>query len=185
MTRVLFAALFVAVAATAHAQQPFVTLDPEPRTYAWWLRARFNPMHTGIRGISVAQISKDWCKATEFTWELFKDVLAEDGTKASDYGYAAFSVEGRFDRSRSTQLALVGVYQTCDGVGGGFFLLIDKDSRKIRFLDAGPNEHPFAALIPQSNAMVRILHCLECDHSDLLRWNPKKKAFGWAPQRGH
>ncbi|MEJ0077917.1 MAG: hypothetical protein WDO17_21260 [Alphaproteobacteria bacterium] len=177
MKRAILAAVLLLLAATAQAQQPFVTLDPGGE--AWWLRARFNPVGTEVRGLPVAQIAKDWCKATEFTWDLFKDVLAEEGTKASDYGYATFSVEGRFDRSKITQIALVGVYETCSGERGEFFLVIDKDSRKIRFLAAGPVEYPFNALIPQRDSTIRILHCLECDHSDVLRWDAKKKKFGW------
>jgi hypothetical protein len=183
MRRIALAALLIILAAAALAQQPFVTLDPEPAGYAWWLRARFNPTGTEIGGIPVAQIHKDWCKANEFTWDLFKDVLAADGTPASAYSYATFSVEGRFDHSKTMQVALVGVYETCAGVRGSFLLVIDKDSRRMRFLQAGPEEHSFNALIPQPDATILLLHCLECDHRDVLRWNAKKKAFGWVPSR--
>src|SRR5262245_61830877 len=168
-------------------QEPLVTLDPEPKIYAWWLRARFNPMHTEVRGIPVARIRKDWCKAMEFNWKLFEVLLIDESTRervsARDYSYATFAVEGQFDGSKTTQVALVGVYETCGGVGGDFFLVIDKNSRKVRFLAAGPNEHPFAALVAQPDATVRILYCLECDHSDELRWDARKKAFGWPPER--
>jgi hypothetical protein len=187
MKRIVLAIVLSLLATVAHgqAQQPFVTLDPDPESSAWWLRARYHPTHTEVRGIPVARIKMDWCKATEFTWDLFKDVLTAEGTTARDYGYATFSVEGRFDRSKATQVALVGVYETCGGVHGSFFLIIDKDSHKVRFLEAGPHEHPFAALIPQRGSTILVLHCLECDHSDVLRWNAKKKAFGWVKSRGH
>jgi hypothetical protein len=178
--RTVLAAVFAFLATAAPAQQPFVTLDEEPGGRAWWLRARYHPMHTAVRGIPVGDIRTDWCKATEFTRELFpQDLLMEGGIDALDYSHVSFSVEGRFDRSRTTQVALVGAYETCRGVSGGFLLVIDKDSRQIRFLEAGPHEHPFAALIAQQDATVRILYCLECDHSDVLRWNAKKKAFGY------
>jgi hypothetical protein len=185
MKRIALAAIFAVLTAAAQAQQSFVTVKPEPKTEAWWLRAEFHPMHAQVRGIPVAQIRRNWCKATEYTRELFpNELLVEDGKDSlKEYGLA-FSATGNFDRSKTRQVALVGVYQTCAGQQGSFLLVIDEDTRKIRFVDTTPSKTQFAVLAPDKNDIV-ILYCMECDIGGTLRWNAKKKAFGWVRSRGH
>ena len=172
------AAILAACLATAAQAQDFATTKPGKD--AWWLRTSFNPMHTEVRGIPVAKIRKDWCKATEFTLDLIpKKLRDEDDTEKmiKQYGFA-FSMEGHFDRSKTTQVALTGVYQTCAGKKGSFLLVLDKDTQKIRFVDATPSDTQFAILTSGEKDIV-IAYCLECDIGGVLRWNAKKKAFGW------
>lgn len=179
MKRIALAAVFAVLSTAAPAQQSFVTVRPEPKTEAWWLRAEFHPMHSEVRGIPVAQIRRNWCKATEYTRELFpNELLVEDGKDSlKEYGLA-FSVTGNFDRSKTSQVALVGVYQTCAGQKGSFLLVIDEDTKRIRFVDATPGKTQFAVLAADRGAIV-LMHCMECDDAATLRWNAKKKAFGW------
>lgn len=181
MTRILFAALVVALAATAHAQQPFATVKPGAE--AWWLRTSFNPMHMEVRGIPVAQIKKDWCKATEFTAELMPQEMKEEGSdKIMKEVGLSFAVTGIFDRSKTKQTALVGVYQECGGRKGSFLLVIDEGTNTIRFIDAMPSGTQFAA-VGASKSDIVMTTCLECDGGIILRWNAKAKAFGWVKTR--
>ena len=115
--------------ATAAQAQGFYTLKKGKE--AWWLRASFNPMNTEIRGIPVKAIRPSWCKATEYTHELLKDLLAqEQAGQTMKEGNLAFAVEGHFDRSQVKQVALVGVYQECGGKKGSFLLIIDEGTQQ-------------------------------------------------------
>jgi len=183
MKRLSLAILFAALATVAQAQS-FVTVPPGAKTEAWWLRASFNPMHTEIRGIPVAKIRPNWCKATEYTRELFpKELLVENGVDTMKLFGGAFSVTGNFDRSKTKQIGLVGVYETCAGQKGSFLLVIDEGTKKVRFVDATPSKTQFAVLSPDKRDIV-ILYCMECDNGAILRWNAKKKTFGWVQSRG-
>ena len=90
-----------------------------------------------------------------------------------EYGLS-FSVTGNFDRSKTRQVALVGVYQTCDGQKGSFLLVIDEDTRRIRFVDTTPSKTQFAVLAPDKNDIV-ILYRMECDNGGTLRWNARRR----------
>src|SRR5947209_2984407 len=98
MTRVLFAAMFLILASPALAQQPFAAVKPGKDS--WWLRTSFNPMHTEVRGIPVAQIRPNWCKATEFTRVLMpkKEMDEEGSDRLMDEVGLSFAVTGNFDR---------------------------------------------------------------------------------------
>jgi hypothetical protein len=179
MKRIALAVLFAALVTTAQAQQAFVTVKPEPAMEAWWLRAEFHPMHQEVRGIPVAQIRRNWCKASEYTRELIpKELLEEGGSDTMKEAGLSFSVTGNFDRSKTRQVALVGVYQTCGGQKGSFLLVIDEGTKTVRFVDATPSKTQFAVLAPGKNDIV-ILYCMECDVGGTLRWNARQKKFAW------
>ncbi|HKS65104.1 MAG TPA: hypothetical protein VJT13_25610 [Xanthobacteraceae bacterium] len=181
MARILIVVLLAAFVTAAQAQG-FYTL--KTGSEAWWLRASFNPMHTEVRGIPVTSIRATWCKATEYTAELMKDLLAqEQAGQTMKEARLAFAVEGQFDRSRVKQVALVGVYQECAGRKGAFLLIIDAGTNKVRFVDTTPGEAQFAAVGAAKRDIV-FTTCLECDGGGVLRWNAKKKTFAWVPQRG-
>jgi hypothetical protein len=183
MKRLAHAAIFAAMTTMAHAQS-FVTVRPEPNNDVWWLRAEFNPIHKEVRGIPVAQIRRNWCKATEYKRELFpQDLLVENGTDLMAYSHQSFSLTGNFDRSSTKQVALVGVYQTCGGEKGSFLLIIDQGTRKVRFVDTVASRTQYAALALAPGATIALFHCMECGDSGLLRWNPKKKTFAWVQNR--
>jgi hypothetical protein len=67
-TILLVLSILIAIGGDVHAGEAkdFVIVDPAPTGYAWWLRARFHPFETEVRGIPVQKIRKDWCKASEF-----------------------------------------------------------------------------------------------------------------------
>lgn len=178
LKRLVLAATFVGLVTAARAQQPFVTFISNNKMEAWWLRASFNPMHTQVRGIPVAKIKDGWCKATEFTRDLMptKEMAEEGSDKLIDELKLSFLLEGTFDRSKTRQVATVGVYETCAGQKGTFLLVIDKDTSRVRFVDATPSKTQFAILAPDRKDVV-VLYCLECDDSAKLRWNAKKKVF--------
>jgi hypothetical protein len=183
MKRIVVAAMFVALATAAFGQS-LVTVPPGSKTEAWWLRAQFHPMHTEVRGIPVAKIRPNWCKATEYKRELFpKELLVENGTDLMASGHQSFALTGNFDRSKSKQVALVGVYQTCGGEEGSFLLIIDADTRKVRFVDATASKTQFAALSLAPRNTIALFNCMECDNAGLLRWNAKRKAFAWVQNR--
>jgi hypothetical protein len=164
--------------ATASQAQSLVTVNPEPSSFAWWLRADFHALHNEVRGIPVANIRSDWCKATEFSRELFPPgLLVENGTDLLAQAGLSFSLQGSFDGSGTKQTALVGVYETCGGEKGRFFLILDAGTRKVRFLDAEPAKERFSALAAQGRSGIRILYCLECDVSSTVRWDRARKRF--------
>src|SRR5882724_8252458 len=82
----------------SHAQQTeFVKIAPEPKSYAWWLRAEFHPFGKEMRGIPVARIHRTWCKATEFRNDLFPPEAMPYLTHSDGLGGGlAFSVDGSF-----------------------------------------------------------------------------------------
>ena len=180
MKRLALVILFALLATTARAERAFVTVKPEPAMEAWWLRAEFHPMHSEVRGIPVAQIRRNWCKATEYTRALIpKELLEEGGSDMMKETGLSFSVTGNFDRSKIRQVALVGVYQTCGGQKGSFLLVIDEGTKKVRFVDATQSKTQFAVLASDKNDIV-ILYCMECEVGGTLRWNAKQKKFAWA-----
>jgi hypothetical protein len=183
MRRLLFIAVLTLSAGVVCAQPNFATV--KPGRDAWWLRTSFNPSGTEVRGIPVARIRKGWCKATEYTFDLMpKDMQADGSDAIMKEGGLSFAVTGNFDRTSTRQVALVGAYQTCAGQKGAFLLVIDEGGSKVRFVDAAPGVHQFAAVGANQNDIV-VTYCLECDGGRTLCWNDKTKAFGWVRSRGH
>jgi hypothetical protein len=180
--RILLAAVFAALATVAQAQG-FYTLKSGPE--AWWLRAAFNPTGTEVRGIPVKSIRPNWCKATEFTPENMKDLLAmEQAGETMKQARLTFAVSGNFDRTKVKQIGLVGVYQECGGKKGSFLLVVDEGTNKVRYVDAMPGEAQFA-VVGANKSDIIFTPCLECDGDAVLRWNAKRKTFVAVPQRGH
>lgn len=170
------AAVGLSLSAACGAEQ-FVTVRPQPSGDAWWLRADFNALNTSVRGIPVARIRPDWCKATEFTRDAFPpELLVENGQDVLAESKLSFSVEGAFDGSKIKQTALVGVYKTCRGQKGRFVLILDSDSRKVRFVDARPAKDRFSALATDGRS-VTVVYCLECDITATVRWDRARARF--------
>ena len=182
MTRaILLALLFVLTPAIGNAQQnAFVTVAPQPEYYAWWLRAEYHPFGTEVRGIPVARIRASWCKANEFRKDMFPPELAESfpGDNRS------FAIDGFFDGSKTSQTALVGVYETCEGERGAFLLVLARSKDKlpaIRFVVEIPGEHEFALVYRVNASTIGVYHCMECDHVSKFKWNRKRRTFVLLP----
>jgi hypothetical protein len=177
MRRILLAwALVVFTTAAARAQSnDFVTIAPEPSSYAWWLRAQFHPFETQVRGIPLRQLRSTWCKASEFRKDLFPPELVED----IEQNEASFSIDGDFDGSKARQTALVGVYETCSGERGSFLLILARPlggSPPVRLLHEFPGEG-FGAVAVGARATVGVFHCMECDNVTRFKWSKAKKRF--------
>jgi hypothetical protein len=159
-----------------HAQSDFVKVAPEPKSYAWWLRAEFHPFETKVRGIPVGAIRKSWCKATEFRKDLFP---AEAAPYLEHSGGLAFSADGFFDGSRTRQTALIGVYETCTGERGSFLLVFAHPPgrpTKIMFVHEIP-DHQFGMLTVLPDSTIQVFHCMECDNTTKFRWNKSRRRF--------
>jgi hypothetical protein len=177
MTRIALA-LLLTIWATDGQAQNLVTVRPEPKSFAWWLRADFHALHREVQGIPVKSIRPDWCKATEFSRELFPpELLVENGTDLLAEAELSFSVEGSFDGSGTKQIALVGVYETCAGGKGRFLLILDAGTRKVRFLEAQAAKDRFSALRAIGPSEIMVMYCLECDVGSTVRWDRARKRF--------
>ncbi|SDO94644.1 hypothetical protein SAMN05444050_5414 [Afipia sp. GAS231] len=167
------------------AQAPFVTIEGNLESTAWWVLADFHPFTTEVRGIPVNQIRRNWCKATEFRKDLIpKELLVVNGTDQMEEAKLSFALQGHFDGSATTQVALVGVYQECSGQKGRFVLIIDQPANangkaKIRFVSALPTGHQFGVLSQGEDNAIAAWGCMECDDRSVLKWDRKKRKFDW------
>jgi hypothetical protein len=120
----------------------FVSVTPEPAYRAWWLRAEYNPFSEVVRGISVKQLSKNWCYANEFLPELFPAKYMQELAPN-----LSFSVDSQF-KQRKKLTALVGAYETCAHEKGLFLLIFEqqKTTKIVRFLEQFPFQKRLAAL---------------------------------------
>jgi hypothetical protein len=177
--------VLLAFASASRAEQPFMTVDGDTKSIAWWVLADFHPFTTEVRGISVGQIRKEWCKATEFRKDLIpKEFLFEGGGDAMEASGLSFAIEGSFDGTKSRQVALVGTYQECSGQKGRFILILDLPATgqpKIRFVNAVPTPHQFGALSLEKNNVIAAWACMDCDNVSKLKWDRKRRKFVWLP----
>jgi hypothetical protein len=170
--------VLLVTAAIGHAQQSgFIRIAPEPKSYAWWLRAEFHPFETQVRGIQITKIRRTWCKATEFRNDLFPPEAAPYLQRS---GGLSFSVEGSFDGSKAKQTALIGVYETCAGERGSFLLVLahprQNNASTIRFVHEMPDQQ-FGMLVALPDSTIQVFHCMECDHTTKFKWDNSKKRF--------
>jgi hypothetical protein len=172
----------VAPATAARAEQPFMTLA-ERRSGAWWLDAEFHPFTREVRGVPASKINKSWCKATELRKDLLpKQIVIEENGGDSMVGHT-FALEDNFDGSTRKQIALVGVYEDCNGKTGNFFLILDQAAGrfKVRFLSSVRTQRQFLALKEGDHKMIVVQNCLECDNFSTLQWDRSQRKFVWLP----
>ena len=180
MRAVLYAIIFFVIPAVALAQQQAFTSDVPGKSGAWWLYTKYHPFGTDVRGIPVAKIRSGWCKATEFRKELFPAEYREDIEEPG----SSFAIDGTFDGSKLKQTALTGVYETCAGEHGAFFLLLAWPKGKppiIRLVREMPGDVVFTILSAPDTSTIKMRYCLQCDHLDRWKWNRKKKRFVMLP----
>ena len=87
-------------------------------------------------------------------------------------------------RPKTRQTALVGVYQTCKGQRGAFFLILARPDGKppaVRFLVEIPGEREFAMVDAVDASTIAVFHCMECDHVSKYKWNTTKRRFVLLP----
>ena len=115
---ILLSSIAQAQGQQAQEQQSFVTVEGDLKSAAWWVLADFHPFTTEVRGIPVNQIRKNWCKATEFRKDLFPRQLLFDGNvDLMEADKMSFAVEGHFDGSAASEVALVGLPGMCGQEG--------------------------------------------------------------------
>jgi hypothetical protein len=179
MKSILLASLFVILTTVVGNAQSnnFVTIKPEPKNYAWWLRAEFHPFDVKVRGIPVGKIRSTWCKATEFRKDLFPPEPASDLNHNSAL---SFAVDSFFDDTKTRQTALIGAYETCTGDRGSFLLVLawpQGRSPVIRYVhEMGI---PFGILRASSDSTIAVFHCMACDHVTRFTWDKSKRRFTW------
>ena len=172
--------IFFAGLAVVVAQQQAFTSDVPEEGGAWWLHTKYHPFGTEVRGIPVAKLRSNWCKANEFRKELFPTEYQED---IAGSGWS-FAIDGVFGGSTLRQTALAGVYETCAGERGAFFLLLAWPKGKppiIRLIHEMPGEIAFTILSVSDPSTIRTHYCLECDHLDRWKWSKAKKHFVMLP----
>jgi hypothetical protein len=173
---ILLAILLAIVPAGAIAQEKlFLTTAPTPDYYAWWLRTEYHPFGSDVRGMPLAKIRAGWCKANEFRDDLFPP---EDAAYFKD-SPLSFAVDGFFDGSKIKQTALVGVYETCKGERGAFFLVLAWREGKppvVKFIQEMPGEREFA-MLSTDGSTIAVFHCMDCDHVSKFRWSKMKRRF--------
>ena len=171
------------VVTQARAEPAFVTIQGDLKSIAWWVLADFHPSTTEVRGIPAGEIRKSWCKATEFRKDLIpRELLFEGGADAMAAANMAFAIEGRFDGTATTQVALVGVFEECSGQKGRFVLILDQPAKgkpRIRFVNALRTDRQFGALQKGDDNSIVAWTCMECDNYAVLKWDRKKRKFGW------
>ena len=182
LKRILLASLFFALTtAIGNAElNNFVTIAPEPKSYAWWLRAEFHPFDVEVRGIPL-KMRATWCKATEFRKELFPPDRASD---LDHSGGLSFTVDGSFDGSKTRQTALVGAYETCTGKKGSFLLILARPQARapvIRFVHE--MVRPFGMLTASTDSTLAVLHAMGCDHFTKFKWDKSRRRFVQLPFR--
>jgi hypothetical protein len=181
MRGILLAIFLALLPAIGRAQDSsFLKTAPDTRGEAWWLRTEYRAMDGEVRGIPVARIRSNWCKATEFRKDLFPPDLAASFEKKA----SPFAVDGFFDGSKTKQTALVGVYQTCKGERGAFFTILAMPQGKppvVRFVVQVAGEREFAVVDAVDASTIAVFHCMECDHVSKYRWNKSKKRFVLLP----
>jgi len=175
--------LFAANAAIAE-QPAFVTVDDSPSNYAWWLRARYHPFSTTVRGIPVSRLDRKWCKANEFTKSLFPDeLLSEGGTDILKGPGLSFSITDTFGPRAAKLTVLVGAYARCDSEQGLFLLILEKlkKGKKAIYLAQFPDEKALPSVRKVSPNSIELWWCVECDNSQELEWRRKEGRFEWKP----
>ena len=177
--RIVLAAWAITVAACA-TQPPFITVAPEPKNYAWWLRSDIRPFGGSVRGVPVSQLNGDWCKANEFTLELFPPEVRSTGDmpleQALKESGAAFSLVNIFGNGQSVDV-LVGVYQTCANERGTFLMAFDPAKRVSLHVVEFAGKANFAVLHREEHNRLSLWWCFACDNVSTFKWNSAAGRF--------
>ena len=161
----------------------FITVNPEPKNHVWWLRSELRPFGSTLRGIPVQEVHRDWCKANEFSLDLFPPEIRFGGDfpldKALEESGARFAVSGKFDGTRVFDV-FVGVYETCSAETGTFWVAMEKTapSRVGRvFVEQFPGSARFAVLHASDERGFALWWCFACDELLRFRWNKSAARF--------
>lgn len=166
----------------------FITVNPEPKNHAWWLRSEIRPFGVSVRGIPVRDINSNWCKANEFTLDLFPPEIRSGGDFPLDatlkQSGASFSVSGQFGRSPDLDV-LVGVYETCSNERGTFLITVQDLGASKRVVDVvkASNSSHFAVLHRAKEDRIELWWCFACDFFSTFKWNGAVGRFELEPEQ--
>ena len=152
----------------------FATVQPQPKSSAWWLRLSIKPNTSDLRGIPANQLNSGWCKFTEYETDLF---LQSDETRQDLLGeykkYTTFSVAGPITNGIPTDF-VVGAYSTCEGKTGTAVALITKPPNgKPQSISTIALAEPaqWATLHSLGDEQVEVWWCFACDNITSIKWN--------------
>lgn len=157
-------------------------VSPDPKTYAWWLRTEFMPVHKEIRGIPVQQLDPSWHLVSELSKEAIpKELLYVGGRDSMKSSRLSFSRSGDLNHDGAEDLAIIGVYQDNEDKRGSFILILTEDQNgkfQKSFLEH-VGEPAFAAL--SENDPMEVWFCMECNYGVSLLWDNVKGEYKIEP----
>lgn len=154
------------------------TYSNVPPIYAWWLRFKFVPRATSMRGIPAGQLTSNWVRVAE----LRQGLIPEKFVSGKEDGLAwnpNFAVEGDFNGDGKTDHALVGVYEDKDGKFGNFLLVLTRASDgkwEKSFLKSFEGDQGPIDLTWNGKALT-LWFCTNCDAVMWIEWNKGKSQY--------
>lgn len=172
--KLLLSILIILSLASCKDKNSFIQINPEPKNYSWWMRADYFPEEKFIRGISIKEISKEWCSANEFTkYEFEKKLTSKEFQLVSS---SSFEVTGNFNGAHKTTV-ISGVFQKCDGERGNFVLSLTDKNTFLSVTELNTSPHYMVIYTTKKPDEIEIWWCHGCDDSSLLKWDKRQHAF--------
>jgi hypothetical protein len=155
-----------------------VSYSNVPTNSAWWLRIKFVPRSSSIRGISASALNSNWRRASELRQGLIPENLV-NGTEGGFAWNPSFAAEGDFNGDGKADQALIGVYEDKDGKFGNFLLILTRASGgkwEKSFLESfegyqGPID------LTWSGKDLTLWFCTSCDATMWIEWNNSKAQY--------
>lgn len=153
---------------------------PRQVQYAWWLTARFVPEDMAVAEVPIWQISTDWQSATALNMDLLPPEAASDPSSLAKES-VDFVLDGDFNGDRIPDRAVVGVYRARTGEEGRFILILTRTASAWTkaYLREVPGTPGFLVLRVDSNGILSVSDCMECDGWRRLLWYGDH--YDWEP----
>lgn len=159
----------------------YLTISAKPKGHAWWLRAKFNPIHKEVRGLPVNIIDGTWRYATELRKEYIPpEYLVRNGADSMQENNSSFSVLRDYNNDGRKELAVVGVYSSADNQYGRFLLILDKnrkDEWRKSYLRKWPGDTRYLAISTLSDDDLNIWFCMYCGHGVSFTWDKANEKY--------
>jgi len=134
-------------------------------SYAWWVKATFEPREEMVEGVPLRDIDRKWLRASALRAADLPAEAAEKGETPEAYGFA-LALEADLDGDGSLERAVVGVFQTRSGEVGRFLLILGRSgptapwTKRALFSETGAAG--FSALAMKNTTLLWVT-CFECD----------------------
>ena len=170
----------------------FVLENKRSASYAWWIKpVSVHPTGTTVSGVPLKDINEyrndnysDWCYANALTRRSFsspdESIRAEIEETMWDENLPGFQASGAFT-GEGEQDAVVGNFQSCDGLQGVFLLITDRSkSKKAIYLREWSDWKGFIWLDKSKDGdSLFVGSCLYCGDWSELSYDIKRKRFYW------